>query len=66
MTLIKNVWLKFYSYDFTHCDFSKDDMRKTLDFLNTLQERAVLVNKMDLLMEQVLRKETEFFTTEDA
>lgn len=64
--VIKNVWLKFYSYDFTHCDFSKDDMRKTLDFLNTLQERAVIVNKMDLLMEQVLRKETEFFTTEDA
>jgi hypothetical protein len=31
--IIKNVWIKFYSYDFTHCTFTSEDMGGFFDLI---------------------------------
>ena len=63
--LIKNVWLKFNSYAYTHCEFTRNDLSKLLDFLNTLAERSKLVSELDVYVEKILRYEYEFFTTDE-
>lgn len=45
--VIKSVWLKFNSYDFTHCEFNRDDMKKLLNFLNTIATHEKMVKKLD-------------------
>lgn len=52
--VIKNSWLKFNSYNFTHCGFNRDDMRKLLDFLNTLATHARYVSRLDAIVHEVL------------
>lgn len=52
--VIKSAWLKFNSYDFTHCEFTKDDMRKFLDFLNTLAIREKMIIKLDEEVKPIL------------
>lgn len=52
--VVKDVWLKFYSYDLTHCDFTREDMKKLLDFLNILAEREEFVSNIDELVRQIL------------
>ena len=52
--VVKDVWLKFNSYDFTHCDFTRDDMKNLLDFLNKLVEREDIVSELDGIVRQVL------------
>lgn len=52
--VIKNVWLKFHSYNFTHCDFTADDMRKLLDLLNTLEMHTRIVSQIDDIVSIVL------------
>ena len=52
--VIKNSWLKFNSYDYTHCSFDKDDMRKLLDFLNTLATHAKYVAQLDDVVREIL------------
>lgn len=57
--IIKNVWLKFNSYDFTHCAFSKSDMVSLLDLLNTLSVRIQLVNEIDEIVYKITEGEYE-------
>lgn len=52
--IIKNVWLKFNSYNFTHCEFTPDDARKLLNFLNTLEMHTRLVAQIDDVVATVL------------
>ena len=63
--VIKNVWLKFNSHDYTHCEFTKDDLAKLLNFLNILAERSRIVAEIDVNVERILRREYEFFTTDE-
>lgn len=63
--VIKNVWLKFNSYDYTHCEFTKDDLTKLLNFLNVLTERSRIVAELDVNVEKILKSEYEFFTTDE-
>ena len=53
--VIKAVWLKFNSYDFTHCEFTKDDMKRLLDFLNTIATHEKYVEELDELIAPVLK-----------
>lgn len=53
--VIKGVWLKFNSFDFTHCAFTQDDMRRFLDFLNTIAAHEKLVEKLDDILLPVLQ-----------
>ena len=57
--VIKNVWLKFNSYDYTHCEFTK------LNFLNILAERSRIVAELDVNVGRILRREYEFFTIDE-
>ena len=57
--VIKNCWLKFYSYDFSHCSFTPEDMRKLLHFLNILSTHACYVSKVDNIIHQVLSGEVD-------
>lgn len=52
--VVKNVWLKFHSYDFTHCDFNADDMRNLLNLLNTLEMHTRLVAQIDDVVATIL------------
>ena len=52
--LVKNVWLKFNSYNFTHCDFTGEDVVRLLDFLNILVAHRIIVDKIDDIVIQIL------------
>lgn len=52
--VIKAVWLKFNSYDFTHCEFAKNDMKRLLDFLNTIAMHEKYVEKLDEVIAPIL------------
>ena len=53
--VIKAVWLKFNSYDFTHCEFAKNDMKRLLDFLNTIAMHEKYVERLDNLVDPILK-----------
>ena len=52
--VIKAVWLKFNSYDFTHCEFAKNDMKRLLDFLNAIAMHEKYVEKLDEVIAPIL------------
>ncbi|WP_127585666.1 hypothetical protein [Paenibacillus koleovorans] len=52
--IIKNVWMKFNSYDFTHCIFSRDDVIDLLNLINKLVEYVSLVGEIDVVMHAVI------------
>jgi type I restriction-modification system DNA methylase subunit len=52
--VVKNVWMKFNSYDFTHCAFTADDMESFLNLINKLLEYVELVGEIDMLMHDVI------------
>jgi hypothetical protein len=52
--IIKNVWLKFNSYDFTHCPFTPEDMEGFLCLVNKLLEYVGLVGEIDIVMHDVI------------
>ena len=53
--VIKNVWLKFNSYNFTHCEFTQENMKHLLDFLNKLALHERYVGELDNVVEPILR-----------
>lgn len=57
--VIKSVWLKFNSYDFTHCEFNREDMKKLLNFLNTIATHEKMVKKLDEEIALVLAGEVK-------
>lgn len=52
--VIKAIWLKFNSYDFTHCEFTKDDMKRLLNFLNTIAIREKCIEELDEIIALIL------------
>ena len=60
--VIKAVWLKFNSYNFTHCDFTKDDMKRLLDFLNTIATHEKYVCELDELIAPILNGSVTFMS----
>lgn len=59
--VIKGVWLKFNSFDYTHCAFTQDDMRRLLNFLNTIAVHEKLVEKLDDILLPVLQGKVSLF-----
>jgi type I restriction-modification system DNA methylase subunit len=52
--VIKNVWLKFNSYDYTHCPFTQEDMESFLNLVNKLLEYIRLVGEADSLAHEII------------
>jgi len=59
--VIKNSWLKFNSYDYTNCEFARDDLKKLLDFLNILASHELLIKKIDELVHPILSEKIDLF-----
>lgn len=57
--VIKSVWLKFNSYNFTHCEFTRDDMKSLLNFLNTIETHTMYVAQVDNLVRKILDGKVE-------
>ena len=55
--VIKSVWLKFNSYNFTRCDFTKDDLERLLNHLNTLAKHTEIVKKIDNIVRAIIQGE---------
>jgi len=53
--VIKNVWIKFNSYDYTHCDFTADDMENFLNLVNKLLEYVELVGEIDIIVHDIIK-----------
>lgn len=60
--VIKSVWIKFHSYDFTHCAFTGDDMKALLNFLNTIEMHTKFVAEVDDLVRGVLNGAVELIS----
>jgi hypothetical protein len=52
--VIKNAWMKFNSYDFTHCAFTAEDMGVFLDLVNKALEYVKLVGEIDVVMHNII------------
>ena len=52
--VIKDCWLKFHSYRYTHCDFSSADFKELLDLLNKIAKRLQIVAEIDELMHSII------------
>ena len=57
--VVKNVWLKFNSYEFTHCTFDAYDAERLLDYLNVLCLHKRMVDEIDELMYPVISGDKE-------
>jgi len=52
--IVKNVWMKFNSYHFTHCAFTANDMENFLNLVNKLLEYIEIVGEIDVIMHDVI------------
>ena len=58
--VIKNAWIKFHSYAFTHCAFTKEDFRALLHVLNTLAIHEQLIVQADQIVYDIMQEKYEF------
>ena len=52
--VIKDCWLKFHSYRFTHCDFTRADFRELLDLFNKIASQMRIVSEVDEVMHEIV------------
>jgi hypothetical protein len=52
--VIKDCWLKFHSYRFTHCSFTRDDFKELLDLLNKIQLQMEYVREVDDIVHRII------------
>ncbi len=63
--VIKDCWLKFHSYRFTHSYFTSDDLRELLDLLNKIATQMRCVSDIDELLHGVVNGEISLLDYED-
>ena len=54
--VIKDCWLKFHSYRYTHCDFSKKEFKELLDLLNKIAKQIQIVSNIDDIVHDVVNR----------
>lgn len=55
--VIKDCWLKFHSYRFTHCEFTRADFKELLDLFNKIAQQMQYVSEVDDIMHGIINKE---------
>lgn len=55
--VVKDCWLKFHSYRFTHCDFTQEDFRELLDLFNKIASQMLCVGEIDEVMHGIVNDE---------
>lgn len=59
--VIKDCWLKFHSYRYTHCEFTRDDLRELLDLFNKIAVQMHLVSEVDEILHGIINEEIPLF-----
>lgn len=52
--VVKDCWIKFHSYRFTHCEFSRDDFKELLDLFNKIEMQMQLVIAIDETIHRIV------------
>ncbi len=55
--VIKDCWLKFHSFRYTHCEFTHDDFKDFLDLLNKIAKQMQYVSKVDEVLHGIVNEE---------
>ena len=55
--VIKDCWLKFHSYRFTHCEFTQDDFKELLDLFNKIAKQMQYVSEIDEVLHGIVNEE---------
>ena len=55
--VIKDCWLKFHSYRFTHCEFAREDLKELLDLLNKIAKQMQYVAEVDDLVHSIIEND---------
>lgn len=63
--VIKDCWLKFHSYRFTHCEFSREDFRELLDLFNKIATQMQIVTQIDDILHSIVGGETPLLNFEE-
>lgn len=56
--VVKDCWLKFHSYRFTHCEFSREDFRELLDLFNKIATQMQIVAQIDDIIHSIVDGES--------
>ena len=59
--VVKDCWLKFHSYRFTHCEFTRDDFKELLNLFNAIMMQMRYVGEIDELMHRVISAEIDIW-----
>ena len=52
--VLKDCWLKFHSYRYTRCEFTRDDLRALLDLINKIPMQMKLVSDVDDIVHNII------------
>ena len=52
--VIKDCWIKFHSYRYTRCDFTRADFKELLDLLNKISIQMQIVEEIDEIMHDIV------------
>jgi len=63
--VIKDCWLKFHSYRFTHCEFSKEDLCELLNLFNRIAKQMQYVDSIDEIMHGIVKNEVPLLRFDD-
>ena len=55
--VIKDCWIKFHSYRFTHCNFTREDLKDLLDLFNKIAAQMRIVSKIDEVIHSIVNGE---------
>jgi len=57
--VLKDCWLKFHSYRYTRCEFTRNDLRALLDVINKISIQMKLVSDVDDIMHNIIEGEID-------
>lgn len=55
--VVKDCWIKFHSYRYTHREFSRDDLRELLDLFNKIASQMQYVTQIDEILHGIVSGE---------
>lgn len=63
--VIKDCWLKFHSYRFTHCEFSREDLKELLDLFNKIATQMQCVAQIDDVLHSIVNGDVPLLNYEE-
>ena len=60
--VIKDCWVKFHSYRYTHCDFTREDFKELLDLFNKIAKQMQYVSEVDEILHEIINGEIPLFS----